>query len=296
MGTIIKATGISTNRASSSSVDHAVEAGLACLKAGGVEVKDIDLLINVGVYRDENIGEPAMAALIQKGLGVKCDYFRGQAEQAPFSVDLMNSSCGLINAIQVSESLLKIKKIKYALIVSSDAHPSKKMNANFPFSCFGGAMLLEYTDDDATGFKQYAFKNSKTIDHSLTGYVDLSERDTDARDRITVNIPADYYTEILKFTIETVGDFLSSTGADRSNLKLVAPQINEGFGKKVALSTGLNDASIIDLYKEYGDAHSSALIMAYHLAIQNGQYKKDDPILFVAAGAGLSAACTLYTA
>jgi 3-oxoacyl-[acyl-carrier-protein] synthase-3 len=208
----------------------------------------------------------------------------------------MNSSCGLINAIQVSESLLKIKKIKYALIVSSDAHPSKKMTANFPFSCFGGAMLLEYTDDEATGFKQYAFKNSKTIDHSLTGYVDLSERDTDARDRITVNIPADYYTEILKFTIETVGDFLSSTGADRSNLKLVAPQINEGFGKKVALSTGLNDASIIDLYKEYGDAHSSALIMAYHLAIQNGQYKKDDPILFVAAGAGLSAACTLYTA
>jgi 3-oxoacyl-[acyl-carrier-protein] synthase-3 len=295
MGTIISATGICTNKTTNSSVDHAVEAGLACLKSAGVDVKDVDLLINVGIYRDENIGEPAMAALIQKGIGMKCDYTRGQAEQALFSVDLMNSACGLINGIQVSDSLLKIKKIKYSLIVSSDTHPSSKASEGFPFSCVGGAMLLEYVEDDTRGFKNFSFKNSKTIDHSITGYVDMSERDTEARERITINVPEDYHSEILKFTNETVSDYLSSSNVDKSNLKLITPQVYEGFGKKVAESAEVGDESIVDLYKEHGDSHSSALTMAYNEGSKKGLYKKCDQVLFVAAGAGLSAACVLYS-
>jgi len=295
MGTIIKATGISSDKTNKSSVYHAIEAGRLCVEAGGIENKDVDLLINVGIYRDENIGEPAMAALIQKGIGIKADYFRKQFEQAAFSFDLMNSSCGILNGIQVADSMLKTKKAKYAMIVSSDTHPSKKHDADFPFSCVGAAMLLEYDDNDEKGFKNIIFKNSKDLDHSLKGYINLKDTDVQATDRLTVSVPDEYNQEILEFAGNTVNDYLALNDKDRKNLKLIAPQIHEGFGKKMADSVGINDDSILDLYSEYGDAHSSALSMAYHLQCENGKYTNNDEILFVAAGAGLSSACALYT-
>ena len=44
-------------------------AARACLTNAGKEPGDVDLLINAGVYREDNMGEPALAALIQEDIG-----------------------------------------------------------------------------------------------------------------------------------------------------------------------------------------------------------------------------------
>ena len=72
MGAIIQATGISTDKTIKSSIEHASLAGNRCIEQSGVSRLDIGLVINVGIYRDQNMFEPGMAALIQKELGVKC--------------------------------------------------------------------------------------------------------------------------------------------------------------------------------------------------------------------------------
>ena len=43
------------------------DAAQACLAAAGRGADEIDFLINAGVYRDNNIGEPAVASIIQEG-------------------------------------------------------------------------------------------------------------------------------------------------------------------------------------------------------------------------------------
>src|SRR5512137_727990 len=50
------------------SIKLAVDAALGCLKEVDMPASDVDLLINTGIYRDDNIGEPAIAALIQQGI------------------------------------------------------------------------------------------------------------------------------------------------------------------------------------------------------------------------------------
>ena len=70
MGVIIKETAISNNGYITSSIEHAVVASEACIKRAGIDRNDIDLIINIGLYREENISEPAMAPLIQKRLGI----------------------------------------------------------------------------------------------------------------------------------------------------------------------------------------------------------------------------------
>ena len=61
---------------------------------------DVDMLINAGIYREDNMGEPALAALIQEDIGAN----RGQPPiggHGTFSFDLMNGTCGVISAIQL---------------------------------------------------------------------------------------------------------------------------------------------------------------------------------------------------
>ncbi|MBL4799337.1 MAG: hypothetical protein JKY50_18185 [Oleispira sp.] len=294
MGTIIKATGISTDNAIKSSNENAVAAGRQCIETAGINVNDIDLLINVGIYRDENMLEPAMAAFAQKGLGIKPDYIKSQPFNAAFSLDMMNSACGIINAIQTADAMFKSRQIKYALIVSGDAHPSNKKLESFPYAAIGAAMLLEYTEDEK-GFQNFSFKHSPTTEHSVRGYLDFNNLAEPAKERLTVDVPAEYKEKLLEFASESVQEYLASNNLDRNSVKLVTPQVEEGFGRKVAESVDINDDTIMDLYKEYGDAHSSALTMAYHLGAEKGLYSSNDNVLFVAAGAGLTSACVLYT-
>lgn len=295
MALIIKNTAVSTDKAIASSVQHAVVAGRLCLERAGITPKDIDLLINVGVYRDDNMLEPAMAALIQKGIGIKGDYVKGQLETAAFSVDLLNGSCGLLNGLQVADSMLKTKNYKYALIVSGDAHPSNKETADFPYSCVGAAMLVEYNQNDQLGFSQFSFNTSATPEHSPESYIDFTTNDQPARERLTLTVPQTYEKELFEFTKSTLGDYLGSLAIDRSTLKLVTSQVHEGFGLQLADALGLKNDQIIDAYKDFGDAHTSALSLAYHLASEKQFYKPGDTLLFAAAGAGLSTAFAVYS-
>tara|TARA_B110000196_G_scaffold100383_2_gene87175 strand:- start:1895 stop:2782 length:888 start_codon:yes stop_codon:yes gene_type:complete len=294
MGTIIKATGICTDKTVTSSNKNAIAAGHQCIEKAGINVNDIDLLINVGIYRDENMLEPAMAAFAQKGLGIKPDYVKSQPFNAAFSLDMMNSACGIINAIQTADALFKSRQIKYALIVSGDAHPSNKDLESFPYATVGAAMLLEYTEDQK-GFQNFNFKHSATTEHSVRGYLDFNNLVEPAKERLTVDMPTQYKEKLLEFASESAEEYLTANNLDRQTVKLVTPQAEEGFGRKLAKTVNIKDDTLMDLYKEYGDAHSSALTMAYHLGAENGFYSNNDNLLFIAAGAGLTSACVSYT-
>ena len=294
MATIIKATGISTDNSIKSSNQHAIEAGRQCIESAGIDINHIDLIINVGIYRDENMLEPAMAAFAQKGLNIKPDYVKSQPFNAAFSLDMMNSACGIINAIQTADALFKSRKLKYALIVSSDAQPSNTDHEGFPYATIGGAMLLEYTED-TKGFHDFSFNHSPTTDQSVKGYLDFNNLSEPAKERLTVDMPARYKDELVKFSGESVEEYLTSFDLDRKTVKLVSSQPVLNFGRKIAEIVSIKDDSIMDLYEKYGDAHSSAITMNYHLLAKENNFKSNDTVLFVAAGAGITTACVSYT-
>ena len=100
-------------------------AARACLAEAGKEPSEIDMLINTGVYREDNMGEPALAALIQEDIGANL----GQppaAGHGTFSFDLMNGTCGVVSAIQLESGLLRSGVIRLGAIVASDVDPDLK--------------------------------------------------------------------------------------------------------------------------------------------------------------------------
>jgi 3-oxoacyl-[acyl-carrier-protein] synthase III len=71
MGTVIDRLDITKGgwRSRHSALHLAVAAAKTCLQQAGRAPGDVDLLIIAGIYRDRNMGEPALAALIQQDIG-----------------------------------------------------------------------------------------------------------------------------------------------------------------------------------------------------------------------------------
>jgi 3-oxoacyl-[acyl-carrier-protein] synthase-3 len=295
MGTVIKATGLSTDISIHDSIKHAVIAGEECIARASIAKEDIGLLINIGIYRNDNIVEPANAPLIQKALGVNPTYVKGKTT---FSFDIMNGPCGFLNAVQVAGAMLKNGIIKYALIVSSDVHPSKRKHVDFPFRNIGAATLLEWSDDTNKGFQEIVFRTSLDSHKGFESILDLHAYGSHGRKNIAINISEDYHENLIAFTAQSIRELYDEHKQHHdiniSELILLTSQPVKDFGTKVADKAGLKGKPVECLYEKYGDPHSSSLCIAYHEAIANERLVEGDQVVFLGAGAGLTVAAGLY--
>ena len=149
MGTVIDRLDVTRGgwRSRHSALHLAVAAARACLHQAGRDPDDLDLLVNAGIYRDRNLGEPALAALIQDDIGANPEDPHDDAH-GTFSFDVANGICGVLTALQIVDGFLRSHTIDRALVVASDADPGRGMSEHFPFSPAGAAMLCDWTDDD----------------------------------------------------------------------------------------------------------------------------------------------------
>lgn len=149
MGTVIERVDVMRPgwRDRHSALHLAVTAAKTCLQRAGRDPGEVDLVINAGIYRDRNLGEPALAALIQDDIGANPeDPHTGG--HGTFSFDIANGACGVLTALQIVDGFLRTRSVHRALVVASDADPGHGMSKRFPFSAAGAALLCAWTDDD----------------------------------------------------------------------------------------------------------------------------------------------------
>jgi hypothetical protein len=94
-------------------------------------VDRVDLLIYVGVYRDESVREPAQALLVLNDLGMA-----GPVH----GWDLEAGSGGLLVALSVVSGLLQPNQ--RALVVAADVDPTPGRSQGFPYAPWGAAVLV----------------------------------------------------------------------------------------------------------------------------------------------------------
>ncbi len=293
MGVVIKATGISTDVSLHDSIEHAVRAGSACIDAAGIDRNDIGLLINVGIYRNDNIVEPANACLIQNALDINPMYVKGRTS---FSFDILNGACGFLNAAQVAGAVMKTRDIKYVMVVSSDVHPSKNKVVDFPYRNIGAATLLEWSDDPQQGFQEIIFRTSRNGSEALESIFDYSI--PGARGHLQFERSERYHEHLIDFTARAVADVCEEYRGKHNLLSddviFVTSQPVKDFGFRVGEKAGMHGISVECLFEKYGDPHSSALAIGYHEAKASGDIERGDRVVFVGAGAGLTVSVGLY--
>ncbi len=289
MGTIIDHASLTHApwRSRHSALRVAVATAKTCLDEVGCPPTDLDLLINAGIYRDRNLGEPALAAMIQEDVGANPeDPHAGR--HGTFSFDIANGVCGPLTALRVVDGFLRTGAIRRALVVASDADPGHHIAHDFPFAAAGGALLCSWTDDEVGlgSFHWANFPGGGDLFRSTVTYHDRRNRleiaASDAIDDVFAAAAA-------KVALECLDN--ASTDLAAVDLVLAAPA-HPAFAESLASHLCVPVEHVVVGQDER--IHTAALVAAFHGAATAGRLRPGSTVLLLAVGAGVTAGAALY--
>jgi 3-oxoacyl-[acyl-carrier-protein] synthase-3 len=271
-----------------SALHLAVTAAKDCLQRAGCDPDELDLVVNAGIYRDRNLGEPALAALIQDDIGANPEDPHADAH-GTFSFDIANGACGALTALQIVDGFLRTHTIHRALVVASDADPGHGMSEHFPFSAAGAALLCGWTDDDY-GLSHVSWVNTNDgADEAETFSATVGF--ADRRNVLRFNQSAGMDEKFAAAAAEAVRACLEAQSVQLSDVDvIVAAPPRPGF--RTALSNRL--AVPVERITVADDErlHTAALAAAFDRQVE--QLPVGTQVLLVAAGAGGTAGAALY--
>ena len=275
-------------------------AARSCLAQARREPSDIDMLINTGVYREDNMGEPALAALIQEDIGANL----GQppaAGHGTFSFDLMNGTCGVISAIQLEAGFLRSGVIRLGAIVTSDVDPDPGASRSVSFRPAGGAALLAW-DDGVTEFTDFGAETFPEYeDLFVSGLVwqdrpgpRMPRRGT-GQSRMVMDEKPGYQARLADCAEEATGRFLRRLGIGIGDIDLlVAAPSAPGFLDPLRMSLGIAGDRVAYVAEDLDAVYTTGPLAALQSAIRSGRLGEAGNTLMLTAGAGLTVAFALY--
>ncbi|WP_163724809.1 3-oxoacyl-ACP synthase III family protein [Mycobacterium gallinarum] len=287
MGTVIDAVGCTHGRwrTRHSALHLAVESAEDCLRHAGRTAREIDLLINAGIYRDRNLAEPALAALIQQDVGANPEEPHENGH-GTFSFDVANGSCGLLTALQIADGFLKSHVIRCALVVASDADPGHGMSEQFPFAAAGASLLCTWSDDDR-GFGPTYWQNLLDQGESLSATVGLVDHRNVLRFHESPSLEQKFADAASRAVDRCLRD--ASLTIDDVDA-IVATPPRPQYRAALAVRLGVSPERITMAHDER--MHTAALASAFSQAAT--AVGATGSILIVAAGAGVTVGATLY--
>jgi 3-oxoacyl-[acyl-carrier-protein] synthase III len=278
-------------------------AARACLTQAGFRPGDVDMLINVGIYREDNMGEPALAAMIQEDIGANL----GQPPTGgpgTFSFDLLNGACGVLTAVQIESGLLQSGVIRLGAIVSSDVQPPLDNAAADFLQPVGGAMLLRW-DDRLAGFTDFATETfPEYADLFTSGLVWRERRGVRGvrgprqgigSHQMTIALSPGYEDRLADCAEEATRRFLRRLGLGFEDIDLLVPApAGAGFVDRLRERLGVPGDRVAYIPEDLEGAYTTGPIAGLQAAMRSGRLDEARSALLLAAGAGITIALALY--
>ena len=272
------------------SVELATQAAAQCLDRTGLDRDQLGLIIHAGVYRDEFISEPAIAALVAGELGVNDD-IRSPDGPKTLAFDVFNGAVGFLNACQVAVQMIGAGKSAHAMVVasetenndSSDAHPA------YGLSETGSAVILSPTNGDK-GFGRFVFRHYPDYAGALTTYT----RHTDGRTWLEIDRDPDLAAHYLDIIANAVGELLKLEALAPSDIAAVfPPHLSQPDREELANRLGIVSSLFVTTGTDT-DPFSSSVPYGLQHAWQHGLVSSGDVGVIVSVGSGLQVGCTTY--
>ena len=270
-----------------SSIKRSARAVQDCIAKADVET--IDLLINTGIYRDDNLVEPAVAALIQKHAGIGLEYERHASPMLSF--DLLSGPCGFLDAVDLAAAVFGTTECQSCVVVSGDGHPSRspRRDTSFPYLASSAATLLMNSSDGSGFGSVYRVGSSPT---GLLGYLDLATVGLNGRVLITTEeLDGRTREQGQQVAIDVAELCLETEGIDPADCVLVASEPRAGFVKAIAAAVQIDQ---VVTPSTPGNPHTAALQFAYQALLEAEPARTERHALFLAADGYFTAACADY--
>lgn len=274
-------------------------ASRACLERARRRADEIDLLLNAGIYKDRNIAEPALAAVIQEDIGANRGHPPRPGRHGTFSFDVLNGGCGCITASYLADAFLGDGAGRVALVVAGDADPAPRETRGFPFRPLAGAMLLAHVAG-AEGFAGFEFRTFAEDARLFEARLEWDPEHRSPLGRRGRNVLT--VREDIRFAERAVdhGAEVAASFLDRARLRpeavdlLVASTYPPAFAVGVGRALGIPPDRIARPPDPRSLGHTAGPLAALEAAMDDGSFGRARNVLFVTAGAGVSIAVAHY--
>jgi len=275
-------------------------AARTCLAQAGREPGEVDMLINTGIYREDNMGEPALAALIQEDIGANL----GQPPiggHGTFSFDLLNGTCGVITAMQIESGLLDSGVIRLGAIVTSDVDPGHRDPGAILLQPTAGAVLLG-RDEKLAGFTDFSTETFPEYDDLFASGLVWQERHgyrgprpAAGQHEMVIECKPGYRARLADCAEEASHRFLRRLGLGWGDIDLVVPAPSSpDFLDALVTRLGVPGDRVAYTTEDLEGTYTTGPIAALQAAIRSGRLGEARTTLMLAAGAGITVALALY--
>ncbi len=264
----------------------AAKAAKRVLKQRKISADELDLIIIATVTSDMVV--PATAAFVQKELNAaNC-----------WGFDLNGGCSGFLYALATGSQFIETGKHNKVMVIGADKMSSiinyKDRNTCVLFGDAAGAVLLESSDDDDVGVKDFILhldgSGSRFLHVSAGGSLRPASHETVDKDMHYVYQDG---KAVFKQAVVGMADvsarILKKNELDGGDLKLFIPhQANLRIIDAAAKKMKINQDQVVVNIEKYGNTTAATIPLAMSEAYQQGRMSKNDWIILSAFGAGFT--------
>jgi amino acid adenylation domain-containing protein len=263
-----------------------------CLSRSRYSRNDIALLLHTGVYRNEFLSEPAMAAILAGELDMNAET-RSTEGKSTFAFDVINGSLGFLNAVCTGSQFIESGKCLTVMITASEIennadlfhHPLRGVKET------GSAVILDRVPAGTSGLGGFLFKDNTRYVDSLMSYSFHDQGKT----CLKVERSPEFEAHCLEGIPAMVRELLELEGVDPTRIAVVfPPQMSPAFVSQLKERLGFGHAAWVDLAEEGKDYFTSSVPYTFQHALSNQLAGPGDIGLLIGVGAGIQAGCALY--
>lgn len=300
MGTQIKMVSVSQPRFGfrrGNSIMLAANAARQCLNAAGIDPFELGLLVNTGVYRHKNTGEPAIAALIQEKIA---DYYTFKSDPVnsgnTFSFDLNNGGCGLLTGIEIVNGAINNNDIACGMVIAGDFEPFYGLSEGFNINPAAAAVLLNKSENlkGFSMFRTYSFPEHSEELLSCSFYR-KSEWFRKGRNILNIMQKESFLDVCVDCSVKSFFNFLDESGLVFDEIDLIIPsQSPMGFTGMLKKKLGMN-GNFIELEKTGKMVlHTAGPAFALKSVWDDNRFRSSENIIFLSTGSGINVSLALY--
>ncbi len=262
----------------------------SCLAGSRYGRDEIDLTINAGVYRNDFLCEPAVAALVAGNL-LGDSLGKSPGAQRMLAFDLTNGSLGTLEACFVAANMISSGKIRTALVMAAEIEVNKDLERSLGLEETGTALILDGSAEDGPGFGNFHFESFTRHRHSFASHSAV----TDGKTALSFERNDLFEDSCLQCIVVSVERLLKQEGLDRRDLSVVLPPFpSDAFVSRLAGILGLPQDRMVHPPAGAKDLYTSSLAVALHSVRQHHRTRPGDIGLIIGIGSGIQVGCATY--
>lgn len=279
------------------SIRLSARAARQCLNAAGIDASDLSLLINTGVYRHKNTGEPAIAALIQERIATN-NSIRNETVNPgrTFSFDINNGGCGFLTGIEILHGAISNGDMTCGMVVTGDSEPFLGLSEDYNINSAAAAVILTKSDNlkGFIMFRTYTFPEYSEELLSCSFY-EKSGLFRKGRNILNIIQKESFLDVCVDCSLNSFFNFLDESGISLNEIDLIIPsQSPLGYPGMLKKRVGVN-GNFIELERTGKMVfHTAGPAFALKRVWDDKRFRNSKNIVFITIGSGINVSLALY--